>query len=62
MSGFIYMQTEANLWTVGHYSPVMSHENREPLSPGEMIFIPESDWPTPAEAAQRCHWLNGGEA
>jgi hypothetical protein len=45
---YIYRRTEANLWTVGFYTPV-----------GE--WVPESDWGTKEEAADRVHWLNGGK-
>lgn len=44
---FVYVRSEANLWTVGHYTP----------SGG---WIAESDHGTAAEAAERVHWLNGG--
>lgn len=43
----VYRQTEPGLWTVGYYTP-----DRE--------WVPESDWPTQEEAANRVHWLNGG--
>lgn len=44
---FVYIQSEAHVWTVGHYDPT-----------GE--FQPESDWSSSQEAADRVHWLNGG--
>ena len=44
---YIYIESEPGLWTVGHYSPT-----------GE--FIPESDHPSSARAAERVHYLNGG--
>jgi len=44
---YIYLKSEPNLWTVGHYAP-----------DGE--FIPESDHSTKEEAAERVHYLNGG--
>jgi len=37
-----------SLWTVGFYSP-------------DGKWNPESDHDTPEKAAQRVHWLNGGE-
>lgn len=44
---YVYIQSEQNLWTVGFYSPTSG-------------FISESDWPNKEEAANRVHWLNGG--
>jgi len=44
---WIYIKTEAGLWTVGFYSP-----------DGE--FHGDSDHPSPEEAADRVHYLNGG--
>jgi len=44
---WVYIQSEPRLWTVGHYGP-------------DGQWHPESDWPTPEEAAARCHYLNGG--
>jgi hypothetical protein len=46
--GYVYIQTESNLWTVGFYIPS-----------GE--WISESDHSRKEEAAERVHWLNGGE-
>jgi hypothetical protein len=46
---YVYKKSEPGLWTVGYYAPDGS-------------FHPESDWPSPKEAAARVHWLNGGEA
>ncbi len=43
---FIYIKSEPNLWTTGFYKPDGS-------------WYPESDWPTPGEAAQRTAYLNG---
>ena len=45
---YVYIQSEPNLWTVGHYD-------------GKGKFYPESDHDTPKEAAERVHWLNGGK-
>lgn len=45
---YVYIRTETNLWTVGFYNPK-----------GE--FQSESDWDTKEEAAERVHYLNGGE-
>lgn len=44
---YVYWQSEPGLWTVGYYSP-----------DGERH--PESDHASPAEAAERVHYLNGG--
>lgn len=44
---FIYIQSEPELWTVGHYDP-------------KGTFIPESDHSTPGEAGGRVGFLNGG--
>lgn len=44
---YVYIKTEAGLWTVGFYSP-----------DGE--FQPESDHSSIELAADRAHWLNGG--
>lgn len=45
--GYVYIRTEPGLWTAGFYEPDGS-------------FNPESDHDSPAEAARRVHWLNGG--
>ena len=44
---FVYIRSEEELWTVGFYKP-----NGE--------WMPESDWRSPEEAAERVHYLNGG--
>lgn len=44
---YVYIQSEQGLWTVGHYNP-------------QGKWIPESDWATPEQAAERVHYLNGG--
>jgi len=44
---YAYTQSERTLWTVGFYAP-------------DGTWFAESDWPTPEEAAERVHWLNGG--
>jgi hypothetical protein len=44
---YIYIQTGTNLWTVGFYDPS-----------GD--FVAESDWASTEEAANRVHYLNGG--
>jgi hypothetical protein len=44
---YVYIRTEPNLWTAGHYDPAGK-------------FVPESDHGTPEEAAERVHYLNGG--
>jgi len=43
---FVYLQTENNLYTVGHYDPSGK-------------WIPESDHATPEQAGQRVAYLNG---
>lgn len=45
---YVYIKSEPELWTVGHYSPS-----------GE--WIPESDHASREEAAKRVHYLNGGK-
>lgn len=53
---YVYMRSEPELWTVG--------ERRTPGT-GSMgarrDWEPESDWPSEQEAAERVHWLNGGQ-
>lgn len=44
---YVYVQTEPQLWTVGHYSPGGK-------------WHPETDHSSPAKAASRIHYLNGG--
>jgi folylpolyglutamate synthase/dihydropteroate synthase len=44
-----YKRTEAELWTVGHYTP-------------DGVFEAESDHPDAKAAAARVHWLHGGLA
>ena len=46
---YVYIKTEENLWTVGFYDPRNSN------------FVPESDYNSKQEAADRVHYLNGGE-
>jgi hypothetical protein len=46
---WVYKSFEPGLWTVGFYSP-------------DGKFEPESDHRSPAEAAARVHYLNGGNA
>lgn len=48
MSGYVCIQSEPRLWTVGFYTPQ-----------GE--WVPESDHESPVDAAERVHWLNGGK-
>ncbi len=45
---YVYIKSEARLWTVGFYDP-------------KGQWVPESDHPTKEEAANRVHWLNGGK-
>ena len=47
--GWVYIQSERELWTVGHYRP-----NGD--------WQPESDHSTAAQAAARVHYLNGGKS
>lgn len=48
MTKWIYIQTEANLWTVGFYDP-------------EGKFHGDSDHSSREEAGNRCNYLNGGK-
>jgi len=45
---WVYKQSEPRLWTVGYYSP-------------DGTFVPESDHSDSEIAAERVHWLNGGD-
>ena len=47
MGGYVYKQSEPQLWTVGFYEPSGK-------------WVPESDHNTPEKAADRCRYLNGG--
>ena len=44
---YVYIRSEQNLYTVGFYDPKGKWE-------------PESDFNTTKEAAERVHYLNGG--
>jgi len=44
---YVYIQSETNLFTVGFYDP-------------EGEWHPESDHSSKQRAAERVHWLNGG--
>lgn len=44
---YVYFKSEPNLWRVGFYTPLDR-------------WIPESDHGSPEEAADRVHYLNGG--
>jgi hypothetical protein len=44
---WVYIQSEPNLFTVGFYSP-------------DGMWHADSDHPSQKEAADRVHWLNGG--
>lgn len=46
---YVYIQSERSLWTVGFYKPDGS-------------FEAESDHGNPQAAANRVHWLNGGNS
>ncbi|MBA7534365.1 hypothetical protein ES705_26611 [subsurface metagenome] len=45
---YVYWNSEPGLWTVGYYTPDGQRET-------------ESDHPSTKEAAQRVHYLNGGD-
>jgi hypothetical protein len=45
---WVYLRSEPGLWTVGFYDP-----------DGE--WHAESDYDDSQKAAERVHWLNGGE-
>ncbi len=49
MGNYVYIRTEPGLWTVGFYDPKGN-------------WHAESDYDNTAEAAKRCHYLNGGQA
>jgi hypothetical protein len=46
VNGYVYIQSESSLWTVGFYGP-------------DGKWVPESDHSSPDEAAKRVAWLNG---
>jgi len=47
---YVYVYSKAaGVYTVGFYRP-------------DGTWEPESDWPSAEAAAERVHWLNGGEA
>lgn len=43
---YVYIKTEPQLWTVGHYAP-------------DGKFVPESDHDNTEDAAERVAFLNG---
>lgn len=45
---YVYIRSEANLWTVGFYDP-------------QGKWIPESDYSDKESAAKRVAWLNGSK-
>jgi len=45
---YVYIKSEPGLWTVGFYDPKGN-------------WVPESDWNSPQQAADRVHYLNGGK-
>ncbi len=45
---WVFVSFESGLWTVGFYKP-------------DGKFEPEGDYDSRAEAAQRVHYLNGGQ-
>ena len=48
MTHYVYIQSEPTLWTVGFYDPSGK-------------WHPDTDHGTPEEAAERVHYLNGGQ-
>ncbi len=44
---YVYIRSETKLFTVGFYDP-------------SGTWMPESDWRSADEAAERVHFLNGG--
>lgn len=44
---WVYLKSEPGLWTVGYYAPNGS-------------WMADSDWNDREKAAQRVHFLNGG--
>ena len=46
--GYVYVQSELGLWIVGFYDP-------------QGDWHPESDHDNKREAAERVHYLNGGD-
>lgn len=46
-ASYVYIRTESELWTVGFYDP-------------KGDWHAESDYNTPEKAAERVHYLNGG--
>ena len=49
---YVYIETEKGVWTVGFYAPIGVDRTS--------VFQPESDWNSKEEAAERVHYLNGG--
>jgi len=45
---YVYIKSESNLYTVGFYDP-------------QGNWVSESDWNSRNEAAERVHYLNGGQ-
>ena len=45
---WVYIRSEPGLWTVGFYDP-------------DGKFQPDSDHDNISDAAERCHYLNGGK-
>lgn len=48
MSNYVYIRSEPDLWTVGFYDP-------------QGKWHPDSDYNDLRQAAERVHWLNGGQ-
>lgn len=45
---WVYILSEARMWTVGFYAP-------------DGTWHTDSDWPTREQAARQVHYLNGGD-
>lgn len=45
---YSYQKTKPGVWTAGSFN-------------ANGVWVPESSWNTPEEAAERSHWLNGGQ-
>ena len=45
---YVYIHSEAQLWTVGFYAP-------------DGVFIADEDYCSKRAAARRVHYLNGGD-
>jgi len=50
---YVYRKTESDLYTVGYYTPVGNRDGGK--------WVAESDHDDSERAAERVHFLNGGE-